>query len=463
LAEPATPEGAREIEEAYAAYFGHAAIANGLIAVKPDGEAYVVTWDLQRALTLSGAKPEAAEVGAFSYKLTREGDEGWSWSSEAFPRLAFRVATDQGPASGAFEFDGFALEGRFDPGKEPFLTNKIALGALKGDVTQTDDKGPTRVQFVENNLLMEVRAQTNDDDGVDVALAQALGATSQLVTPPGATPDGDLNVKLNAEGSAGAGGITGLRAAEIGELWRAVVAGAENQKPADGLVDLVTAALPLWKDLKTEVRLKEVSVGTPLGSASFAGFGQSLTLTGLTDEGRLEIGFDFDNLKLQSPMAPGWADQLTPLSAKIGMALSDRNIGAAVRMAIQDPKFGASGDLSPDTQAAVNAAIKAGDPKIVLVPGHLKSPLIDLAFEGSAKIDPANVSASLKVSADSLDKAMALAAELGKSDPNLQSAMLGLTLVKGLAKTDADGRLSWDVSVEGDKVTVNGSPLPTGK
>ena len=87
----------------------------------------------------------------------------------------------------------------------------------------------------------------------------------------------------------------------------------------------------------------------------------------------------------------------------------DRNIGAAARMAIKDPKFGSSGELSPETQAAINAAIRAGDPRIILLPGRLETPLIDLAFEGAAKIDPANVSAEMKVTADSLDKTLALA------------------------------------------------------
>jgi hypothetical protein len=451
FAAEATAERARAIEDAYAAYFGHAAIDKGLIAVKPDGEAYVVTWDLQRALAASGA---SVQIGAFSYKLTPEADDGWGWNGDSFPSLSFKVATEKGPAGGAFDVDGFALEGHYDAGKQPFLTNKVHVGALKGDLSEADDKGPTRVRFLENDLQMELRAKTSDDGGVDVALVQALGAVSQVTTPPGG---GDM--KLDAEGSASAGGITGLRAAEIGALWRAMVVGAESGKPAEGLVDLVSAALPLWKDAETELRFKNIGVASALGSAGFATFGESVKLTGLTDEGRLEIGVDFSDLKFVSPLAPAWADQLAPLSAKIAVALSDRNIGAAARMAIKDPKFGASGELSPETQDAIDAAIRAGDPRIVLQPGRLTNPLIDLAFEGSAKIDPANVSANLTVSADSLDKVLALAADLGKSSPELQSAVLGLTLIKGLAKTSADGRLTWDVAIEGDKVTINGSPL----
>jgi hypothetical protein len=162
-------------------------------------------------------------------------------------------------------------------------------------------------------------------------------------------------------------------------------------------------------------------------------------------------------------MAPSWTSQLNPLSLKLAVALTDRGVGEAARLALKDPQFGQSGDLSPETQAAINQAIKAGDPKILLLPGRLTTPILDLAFEGSARVDATTPSATFKISADSLDKTLALATELGQSSPDLQSGVLALSLVKGLARTGADGRLEWDVVIEGDKVTVNGSPLPTGK
>jgi len=53
--------------------------------------------------------------------------------------------------------------------------------------------------------------------------------------------------------------------------------------------------------------------------------------------------------------------------------------------------------------------------------------------------------------------------EAAGTDPEAEAAILSLTYAKGLAKAGPDGRLVWIVEFDGTDVTVNGSPLPTGK
>jgi hypothetical protein len=269
-------------------------------------------------------------------------------------------------------------------------------------------------------------------------------------------------MKLEAELAPGGGAITGLKAREIGALWRAAVSAVESDAGPGGLVELMTQALPLWNDMGAEVRLQNLKVASAFGSGEIAAFGETVKLAGLSDEARFEFGVDLDGLTLQSPMAPPWISRLTPLSAKVAVALTDTGVGKAARLALGDAKFAEQGQVSEEGQAAMNAAILAGDPRLVLLPGRLTNPTIDLAFEGSARLSPGAVAAEVKISADSLDKALAIASELGAAAPEMQGAVLMLGLVKGLAKTQADGRLFWDVVVDGPTVTVNGSPLPTG-
>ena len=65
--------------------------------------------------------------------------------------------------------------------------------------------------------------------------------------------------------------------------------------------------------------------------------------------------------------------------------------------------------------------------------------------------------------ADGLDKTIALLSEMAKTDPQVQPAVLGVTFLKGLATTGSDGRLVWKVDMTDAGLTVNGTPLPTGK
>jgi len=461
LADEATSEGASGIEDAFAAYFGRAAIDKGVIKAEPDGDAYVISWDLGKAAGALGAPPDALKIDAFTYRLKPEDDDGWSWTSQAFPRISLKASNDKGPMSADIGFDGFALAGRWDPTQEPFLATKLAVGAVNGDFSQADPNGVSHIHWVQNDLSLETRAQTNTAGGVDVALVQSVGKLTETVTAPDGQSGAAGEVKVDSDFAPGGAAIAGLRAAEIGALWRAGVSAAESGAGPEALVELMTQALPLWNDMGADLRLQNIKIASAFGGAEIANFGETVKLAGLSDQGRVEFGLDLDGLTINSPMAPPWTARLTPLSAKVAVALTDNGVGKAARLALADPKFVASFQVSPEGEAAMNAAILAGDPRLVLLPGRLTTPTIDLAFEGSAQLRPGAVAAELKISADSLDKALAMASELGAAAPEMQGAVLILGLVKGLATTQADGRLFWDVVVDGPKVTVNGSPLPT--
>jgi hypothetical protein len=97
----------------------------------------------------------------------------------------------------------------------------------------------------------------------------------------------------------------------------------------------------------------------------------------------------------------------------------------------------------------------------VLAPGRLKLPMLDLTFEGEGSNEPGPGAAGhFKVSADGLDKSLDLLREISKTEPDFGDVIFGVTMLKGLAKTDDDGRLVWEIgfTLFGD-ITINGIPL----
>jgi hypothetical protein len=59
-----------------------------------------------------------------------------------------------------------------------------------------------------------------------------------------------------------------------------------------------------------------------------------------------------------------------------------------------------------------------------------------------------------------LDKTIAGVQELAKTDPDLNQVSFGIMMVKGFAKTDADGRSRWDISISRDgSVAINGQQI----
>lgn len=449
----------QDVEDAYAAYFGRAAVDKQIVAVKPDGSSILVTWDLQKAAEAGDAPPGAFKMAPFSYRLTPGENGVWTLNSDKLPRIEFDVKSEQGSAKGAFDFDGVALEGRFDPNHEPFLTGSGKIAALRADIANTDPHNASHVLIDERDLAFDLRGQTAGGGGVDVATATTVGHVAETIAAD--DPKGPDAVKLESAGVVGASNATGLRAREIGQLWRYAVAHAGDQTAQRGAVPLLGAALPLWNGLEARADLKDLAVQSPLGSANIKSFGESMSSTGVVDAAKFQIGFDFQDLMLNFVGAPPWAASLTPATLKLTVGVSDTGIAEAARLLLAD-KPDADGKTSPETTAAMQRAVLAGHPKLVIEPGRLKTPAIDFGFQGEAALDLEAKSAHLQLSADSLDKVMAIVGDLAKSQPDMQQAVLTLSLAKGLAKPGPDGRLTWDVVVAGDAVTVNGSPLSGG-
>ncbi len=146
------------------------------------------------------------------------------------------------------------------------------------------------------------------------------------------------------------------------------------------------------------------------------------------------------------------------------MTLSAAGIDKIVRLAIDEFDGAATPPLSAEIGARMKAMLMSGDPKLTIAHAHLTSPNLDLAFHGALALTPPKPSGKLEVASDNLDKALAVIGKAAESDPALQKAMLGVTLLKGLAKAGPDGKLTWEIALDPvGAVTVNGMPLPKSK
>jgi hypothetical protein len=89
-----------------------------------------------------------------------------------------------------------------------------------------------------------------------------------------------------------------------------------------------------------------------------------------------------------------------------------------------------------------------------------KSDVYDLDMTGKieGRVDTEkDYSMEATILARDLDKTIAAVQELAKTDPDLNQVSFGIMMVKGFAKTDADGRSRWDISVGRDgAIAVNG-------
>ena len=464
LASPATPDVAKQLEQGYADYIGQTVVDKGVVTVTPEGDDYVVAWDLEKGIALLGADPGVLKAARFSYRLTPAGDGGWRLAADAFPTIAIDAPTDAGLMSGTFELRGFGLHGAYDPAQAEFLLAKLGVDVAQAKFKVVGSAQTADTDFAETGISGETRAKSAADGaGVDVASVHSVASMTETIV--GAPADGSGSTALTYSIGAGAGEATlsGLRAKEIAESWKYLVAHGDEAPVAHEFDDKLRAALPLWKDLRVAGKLSDVALKAPFGQARLKSIGETIGLSGLTEPATGEFGVQVDGLTIDSPQAPTWAGKLTPASLSFDLKFVGGGFARAAQIALDDPSFASSGDLSPEAQDKIDAALLGGDPKLTLAPGRLSTPTLDLAFEGEASAVAGALRGRFIISADGLDKALALLRDIAGADSDAEAAILGLVYAKGLAKTGPDGRLVWTIEFAGADVTVNGSPLPTEK
>jgi len=464
LASPATSDGARQLEQSYADYLSRAVIDKGVVSVTPDGDDYVVAWDIEKGIVLLGADPGALKAARFSYRLTPTDDGAWRLAADGFPTLSIDAPTDAGRMTGTFELRGFGLQGAYDPAQTDFLRAKLGVDVAHAKFKVVGAQQTAESDAAETGVIGETRAKTAADGaGVDVASVHSITSLTETIVGAGADGSGPTALTYSIGAGVGEATLTGLRAKEIAECWKYVVAHGDEAPIPHEFADRLRAALPLWSNLKVVGTLSDVVMKAPFGEVKAKSVGETIGLSGLTAPATAEFGVQVDGVTIDSSQAPAWAAKLTPASLSFDLKFSGGGLDRAAQIALDDPSFAISGDLSPEAQEKIDAALFAGDPKLTLAPGRLSTPTLDLTYEGEASSVAGEPRGRLVVSADGLDKALALLQEIAGADPEAETAILSLTYAKGLAKPGPDGRLTWRIEFAGGDVTVNGSPLPTGR
>jgi len=459
FADPATPEGAKKILDLYSQYFTPKVVEGGFLTVKPDGDEYVVTWDFQKAVEQAGAERSAVSIEPLVYRVAIKGDHAWSLHAERLPRITIKDL--QGPDRGgvALEFLNAKVVSDYDDTKPDFLHSVASYDKLQLTVDVPNGGAQTGYRLEENGGQFDLEAKASDDgQGVDVTVGRSMQSVNQTMSVQGGGSGAPINVHYNTGPVTTTLQIDSLQGRAIGDLWRYVVANISSSEEPPELRDHVKATLPVWTNLRLDGAVQDVAIDFALAQASLKSASEHLALSGFTPKNVAEFAIKLDEVTAQSLMLPAWANDLSPLSIDVGLSAGFDGLDRIASIAIDDPRFG-DGDLSPQSQAGIETIWKTGHPTLTLEPSSLKNPIIDLRLEGSAKID-AKPSGHLHVSVDSLDKTVSLLQEASKEEPDLANIVMGMTYVKGLAKSDAEGRLVWDIDASESKLVVNGTPIP---
>jgi len=298
-------------------------------------------------------------------------------------------------------------------------------------------------------------------DSLDGTFHMAMsGITETIGVPAPPTGGQPMDIIVTAETGIQDGTVKGFRAKAIYQLiaWFVAHPSEEAIKASQTeLKTLVSAGLPLFENVTATGALQNLSVTTPVGPVGIASLGFDVGLNGLVENGMLHEKFRVEGLILPPGLIPPFATDLVPSSFTLDFTVADFNLAAPAKMLLETMDLNKTKPTTPEEDAKLlTALLPKGAVEISMGPSKVTAKLYDLDFEGSMTAGPVGVPlGAATIKAKGLDEVLKA---LQAAPPEIGGqAIPAVIAAKGMAKTEADGSLSWKI-----ENTISGTVLING-
>lgn len=468
-AAPATPEEAARLTALFERYVSHPAAGQPSgVTVAPEGESYVVTVDLKRAI--AGLESFGITVDPYTSRtlLTPQPDGTWKVHSDDNPPLVMHL----GDQTASVAASSSAFDGTYDPKLRAFasFTHK-QTGTTTVQTSPTGNQNRRMDSVTLTGTSVAAEGGTVTVEGHDVATGIA---TDILMKPPPAPagaapgnpavpPPGRPGTAISATMPSGLLDVTiqRLRTGPLLDLWAFVVAHPDHASlvaAQDAFKDLLRAGLPFADALKEQGSVASLAVTTPIGVVSAKTLGAGIDATGLAAAGRAALSLAVSDLAVPPGQLPPWSSGLVPKALDLHLAVEGFHAAEGALSAINAMDLSKDVVLTPEQRAAASATLWPGNGTLTMAPSRLSTAMLDLKMDGQASFAPA-FAGHVTITGTGLDKEIAALQALAATDPGAGQVLGPLVLAKNLAKPNPDGSLSWLIEFGQGPVKINGATL----
>ncbi len=455
----ATAEEATRLKGVFEAYLG---ATEDVVTVEPDGEDYNVTLDISPIAAKAAASGTTLSMTPIELTLTDKGDGKWDVSQDG--PVEFNMKAPDA-VSANVKLETYQWDGVFN---EKLGTFESASGEMK-NATVTESiidpaKGKMDVSATLKNVKIEQTAVANPNGGVDVIAKYEIDGFSETVNGAGDAASGKppFNLVMTAASGNYDTSAKGYKAKSLLDLMSFVISHQSKEaavKDQAGLKAILSNMLPFFDSANGTGTFKTVSVATPIGPIGMDSLAVGVDMNGIVKDGKLRESFSITGLAVPPAVVPPWAVQLVPKNVTFDiqgsgfdLATPAQAILAALDIA-KDPPLpaGFENTLMP-------TLLPKGTADIGLNPTTISNDIYSVSAEGTMTAGPANPIPSGKatVKAKGLDEVLKII-QAAPPEAGLNQGSAVIVVAKGMAKTDADGSLSWIIESAGDgKVLVNG-------
>ena len=453
----ATPEEAQHLTSLFQSYLG---AEPGVVSVTPSGDSYMAKLDLSPLFAKVKDPTVSLSLSPLEWTLTDQG--GGKWKVDQNQPLTFAFGVN-GQSETKGTIGSVTSSSIFDEALGGFATNSAELKNISADQTVTDKGLTSHIVYALDGVTIESTMQ-GTPDSADATSTYSFTNLKETVSIPAAA-DGSapaMDIAIASPSGKQDGTAKGLKLKAISDLVVWLVA---HQDPkaiiADQamLKDKLRSTLPIFASVSGTTTLDDVSATTAFGQFAVKQLGIGADMNGVVADGRVRETLSFSGLQLPPALLPPWAAGLVPDKLNLDLAVSDFNLAAPAALILDNLDLSKPEPLPKDLDPQLTQAlIPKGKVTVTLGPSELLAKLFDLTAGGSMTAGPVAMPAGQAlVKLKGMDETMAA---LQAGPPDMQQAGPMLLLLKGLAKQEADGWLSWNIqSTEAGVVTVNGADV----
>jgi hypothetical protein len=465
FAAAADAEGAGRIAKTLQAYLTDTA---GVVSVTPNGDVYDLKIDLAPLFAKLPGKDVVINVSPLALTLSDQGGGKWKVDQDQSMSLTFKAP---GAADVEMKIDQVKGSGIFDEALGAFESTASDLKGLSlNEDISAPGQPPTHVDYNLSTLHYESANHGDGNSGMSGASKMTSGVLTEKVqigaNQAASTPAMDFVVtadKYDADVK-----YDGVKAKPVMSLLAYLVSHANQEamiRDQQALKDALRAALPIWNSISMTGTASNIKVGTMLGDFGLPSMSFAVDFSGLTQDAKFREAFTIDGFTAPAALIPPWATQLVPTKLTMDFNAGGFDLAAPAALFLDKADFTKTPPLPPDLEAELGKlALPKGTFTVGMGPSLLANALSQLKFEGAMEVDPnmgkgAIPPAKADVNLTGFDKLIAALQSVPK-EMGVAQMMPAAMLVKGMAKAESDGSLSWHVETNPNgAVTVNGVDL----
>lgn len=454
-------QGAKELQGSLTKWLPEKAVEKGVVAVTSQSDKYEILFDLPKLIGLYDT-PQFSLKQITPMTLFATPADGGLWKVDGTNDFAMSSTgkdLEGKDTSLSYTIAKIAYNGIFDPAISYFRSGDFSSGAGTLAMTVGEEKMDVGFSGMNYTLSSVAGAGANTVD---------FRATAEMRDYKQTMSRSQAPAEITAESITADVGAAGVNAQKLRDLYVFIAEKATKEKldaaEIEAMKGHVRGALPFFTSIEETFELRKLQVNNGAESVLADAGTYMMKISGPLEATELAIGFGAQGLSLPAGLVPPIYAPFVPTVTDVQLSAPNLNLQAPIDVML-NADYSKEKPISDAEAAAMGLSVFPGGAYTVNIgKSVVTAPSYDLEISGKVTgslMAPDRVAVDAVILARDFDKTMNAVQELGKADPQAMQAFLGMTMVKGLAKTDADGRSRWEVSVDQNrKVTINGNLLP---